>query len=90
VIVTSERAGVTKPDPRILEIALDRLRVRPKEAVYVGDDPQVDGLAANRAKVPFVWFNPHAAPLRPGPRVVIDHQIAHLREIPPLVDWRHA
>lgn len=62
VIVTSERAGFTKPDPRILEIALKRLRVRPEEAVYVGDDPNVDGLAANRASVPFVWFNPQARP----------------------------
>jgi 2-haloacid dehalogenase len=81
VVVTSERAGFTKPDPRIMHLALERLRVRPEEAVYVGDDPHVDGLAANRAAVRFVWFNPRQAPPRPGARVSIDHEVAHLREI---------
>jgi YjjG family noncanonical pyrimidine nucleotidase len=75
-VVTSERAGITKPDPRILEIALKRLRVRPDEAVYVGDDAQVDGLAANRASVPFVWFNPSG---NPGPSgIAVRHEVARL------------
>jgi putative hydrolase of the HAD superfamily len=81
VVVTSERAGFTKPDPRIMEIALKRLRLRPDEAVYVGDDPQVDGLAANRASMPFVWFNPRRTKPKPGVSVVIDHQITYLKEL---------
>ena len=79
VVVTSERAGFTKPDPRILELALKRLRVRPDEAVYVGDDPSVDGLAANRASVPFVWFNPQGKP--PAPNVTVHHQVTHLAQL---------
>ena len=79
VVVTSERAGFTKPDPRIMEIALKRLRVRPDEAIYVGDDPHVDGLAANRADVPFVWFNPKCAP--PAANVVVNYQITHLADL---------
>ena len=81
VVVTSERAGFTKPDPRIMELALKRLRVRPDEAVYVGDDPHVDGLAANRASIPFVWFNPQRSAPKPGVSVVIDHQITHLKDL---------
>lgn len=81
VVVTSERAGFTKPDPRIIELALKRLRLKPQEAVYVGDDPQVDGLAANRASVRFVWFNPRSQAQKAGPSVVIDHEIVHLRQI---------
>ena len=88
VVVTSERAGFTKPDPRIIELALKRLRVSPKEAVYVGDDPHVDGLAANRAAVPFVWFNPRGEGARPGDGVRIDHEISHLREIQGLIRSR--
>ena len=57
-VVTSERAGITKPDPRIIEMALRRLRVSPEEALYVGDDPSIDGRAAHDAGVRFVWFNP--------------------------------
>lgn len=88
VVVTSERAGFTKPDPRIMEIALKRMRVRPDEAVYVGDDPQVDGLAANRAAVPFVWFNPKRSAPKPGVRVMIDYQITHLKELRSVVHFR--
>ncbi|MBX7185772.1 MAG: YjjG family noncanonical pyrimidine nucleotidase [Vicinamibacteria bacterium] len=79
VVVTSERAGFTKPDPRIIEIALKRLRVRPDESVYVGDDPNVDGLAANRASVPFVWFNPRGS--HAGPNITVHHQLTSLRQL---------
>ncbi len=79
VVVTSERAGFTKPDPRIMEIALKRMRVRPDEAVYVGDDPHVDGLAANRASVPFVWFNPQRTP--PAANITVHYQIPHLNQL---------
>ena len=79
VVVTSERAGFTKPDPRIMEIALKRLRLGPEEAVYVGDDPQVDGVAANRASMPFVWFNPLRNP--PAENVVFHSQITHVDQL---------
>jgi len=79
VVVTSERAGFTKPDPRIMELALKRLRVRPEEALYVGDDPHVDGLVANRAGVPFVWFNPQRT--KPAANVAVHYQITALAEL---------
>lgn len=79
VVVTSERAGFTKPDPRIMEIALRRLRVRPDEAIYVGDDLQVDGLAANRASVRFVWFNPKNQ--TPAADIAVHYQVTHLSQL---------
>jgi putative hydrolase of the HAD superfamily len=62
VVVTSEGCGFTKPDPRILKVALQSLGLRPGEAVYVGDDLEVDGGAARRASVPFVWLSGTGAP----------------------------
>lgn len=85
VVVTSERAGVTKPDPRIIEIALTRLGVTAEDAVYVGDDAPVDGLAANRAAVRFVWFNPRSQPMQSGAHVNVDHEITRLREVRALI-----
>jgi HAD superfamily hydrolase (TIGR01509 family) len=38
-VVTSAEAGAPKPDPRIFELALERLRVRPERALHVGDSP---------------------------------------------------
>jgi YjjG family noncanonical pyrimidine nucleotidase len=86
VVVTSEKAGIAKPDPRILELALRRLRVEPSQALYVGDDPHVDGLVANRAEVRFVWFNPRRETVKPGEDVRIDHQIERLQDLGALIE----
>jgi HAD superfamily hydrolase (TIGR01549 family) len=56
-IVTSQGCGYAKPDPRILHVALDALAVAPQQAVYVGDDPAVDGAAASAAGVRFIWMD---------------------------------
>lgn len=40
-----------KPDPRGLFVALERLGVVPEAALYVGDRPEVDGVAAARAGI---------------------------------------
>jgi putative hydrolase of the HAD superfamily len=79
-VVTSEGCGYAKPDPRILHVALDALGVVPRDAMYVGDDPEVDGRAAAAAGVAFCWIDrggvraPGATPRRgPGPRRRIEH-----------------
>jgi len=82
-VVTSEACGVAKPDPRILELALDRLGLAAREAVYVGDDPAVDHAAARGAGMPFVWVDrgrPLARGLRPPRR-----RVTHLGEVPELL-----
>jgi phosphoglycolate phosphatase-like HAD superfamily hydrolase len=40
VVVCSEDAGRRKPDPAPLHLALERLRVSPVHAAYVGDSPE--------------------------------------------------
>jgi putative hydrolase of the HAD superfamily len=57
VIVTSEKSGFTKPDPRIVHAALSALRVSGEQALYVGDDLHTDLGAASAAGVPFVWLD---------------------------------
>jgi putative hydrolase of the HAD superfamily len=48
---------VSKPDPRIFEIALARAGVGPAEAVMVGDSWENDIQGARAAGVRAVWFN---------------------------------
>jgi len=67
-IVTSERAGFAKPDPRIVQAALSALRVQGREALYVGDDLRTDLGAASAAGVPFVWLDRGVAVARGRPR----------------------
>ena len=59
-IVTSAAAGMAKPDPRIFELALERLRVRPARALHVGDDPR-DEEGARRTGMRFAYAPIEAA-----------------------------
>lgn len=47
-VVTGE-VGADKPDPRAFEAVCERLGVAPEEAVYVGDDPDLDVAGATAA-----------------------------------------
>lgn len=46
-VVNSARVGIAKPDPRILELAAARVRVRPERCLFVDDSPEnVEAAAA--------------------------------------------
>jgi len=49
IVVDSHYEGVEKPDTRIFEIALQRLNLDPKEAIYIGDIFYIDVWGANQA-----------------------------------------
>jgi HAD superfamily hydrolase (TIGR01549 family) len=78
-LVVSEEAGVSKPDPRIFEIALDRLGRRADEAVMVGDSWTADVVGARAAGIIPIWFNPDRAP-SPEP----DAGVAELHALEPV------
>jgi len=56
-VLTSDQLGVAKPDPRIFALACSGLGVRRQSAVYVGDQLEVDALAATAAGVRGIWLN---------------------------------
>ncbi len=51
-VVTSAEVGARKPDPALLEAALERAGCLPAEALYVGDTPEEDLEAARAAGIP--------------------------------------
>ncbi len=55
--VAAHQFGLAKPDPAIFLAACEKLKVRPEEAVYVGDDPLLDVQGAQRAGLAAVWMN---------------------------------
>src|ERR1019366_10183293 len=59
VVLTSDLLGVAKPDPRAYELACVDLGVPPHAAVYIGDQLEVDSLAATAAGVGGVLVNRH-------------------------------
>jgi putative hydrolase of the HAD superfamily len=49
VVVTSQEAGFNKPQPEIFLAALKKASVKPPEAIYVGDQHQIDVVGASAA-----------------------------------------
>ncbi len=56
-LVVSQDVGVSKPDPRIFAIALDRVGASPSEAVMIGDSWESDVRGAQAAGIRAIWFN---------------------------------
>jgi HAD superfamily hydrolase (TIGR01549 family) len=50
-IVGSLYVGYEKPDPRIFQVALDRLGLRPEQVIHIGDMYQSDVVGARRAGI---------------------------------------
>ncbi len=59
IVVTSQDSGFNKPHPEIFQEALRRAGVQPSEAVYVGDQYQVDVIGADRAGMKGVLIDRH-------------------------------
>lgn len=57
-LVISGEEGVFKPDPRLIEIALERMGATKERALMVGDSLGSDILGAQRAGVDACWYNP--------------------------------
>jgi putative hydrolase of the HAD superfamily len=75
ITLISAEVGLRKPHPGIFQIALDHFKVRPEEAVMVGDTLGADILGANNLGIASVWINRRA--------VVRSDNLAHEDTIQP-------
>jgi len=60
-ITTSEDAGFYKPHPKPFQLALEKAGVKPKEALYVGDNPAKDCVGAKNVGMTSVLLDPDAS-----------------------------
>lgn len=58
-VVDSTVVGATKPDPRIFQIALDRLGVSATDTIMVGDSPSADIVGAQAVGIRAALLDPH-------------------------------
>ena len=85
-LVASEDVGVSKPDPEIFRIALERAGVAADRAVMVGDSWANDIAGASRAGIRAVWFNPEHTPRPAEPANVVEiHALEPAARIVPLL-----
>jgi putative hydrolase of the HAD superfamily len=57
IVVASGTERVAKPDPEIFRRGVERLKVQPHETLYVGDKPNTDVRAAERAGLHGLWLH---------------------------------
>lgn len=84
VAIDSALVGVSKPDPMIFKIALDRLGVGPEVACYVGDSFDRDMVPAREAGLGTIWLVGKEPKPCPNPSVV-DHSIERLPDLETLL-----
>jgi putative hydrolase of the HAD superfamily len=77
-LLTSERAGVTKPDPKIFQWALRQTKRSPRSVLMIGDNLQNDVEAALRVGIRAAHYSPSAR----EPTVVTQAGTA-----PVITDW---
>ena len=70
VVLTSDQLGVAKPDPRAFELACVHFGVPSRAAVYIGDQFEVDALAATAAGLRGIWLNRTGDTVPPGVEAV--------------------
>lgn len=59
VVISSGEVGLTKPQPEIFRVAVERTGVAPEEALYVGDQYENDVLGARRAGLTPILVDRH-------------------------------
>ncbi|MBI4639124.1 MAG: HAD family hydrolase [Candidatus Tectomicrobia bacterium] len=85
LILDSSVVGVSKPDPKIFKIALERLALPPEEAVYVGDSFERDMVAAKGVGLYTIWLTGPDERVCPDEKMV-DRKIKTLLELPRVLE----
>ncbi|UCC92631.1 MAG: HAD family hydrolase [Thermoplasmata archaeon] len=80
VILVSGQLGISKPDPRIFDVALEGLRVAPEETVMVGNSLEHDHQGAMNAGIRFIWAN-HTGRALPDGWPEPDHTVGSFAEL---------
>ena len=92
-IIVSAAVGLRKPNPRILELALQPWGLPPAECLMVGDTLGADILGAQLAGLRNVWLTAcadHPANRAHAGTITPEAQIASLQELPALLEKLNA
>lgn len=84
LILISDELGQRKPHPAIFETACQALRIRPHEAIFIGDSPSIDIVGAKGVGMAVIWINHTGEGLSdsiPSP----DYTVTRLEEIKPIL-----
>jgi len=81
VVVDSAVCGLSKPDPAIFALALARLGLAPRQALFVGDSLQQDVVPARAAGLRTAWLIGTAEPPAASPADVCLRSLGDLEQV---------
>jgi putative hydrolase of the HAD superfamily len=85
-IVISGDYGFRKPDPRLFQAALTQLKVRPEQAIFVGNDRFRDVFGARQVGMKTILFCPQGNPGGP-PENEPDYLLYNYGDLPRAVEF---
>ncbi len=71
IMLTSEEAGIAKPEKEIFNLALGKLNAKPDETIMIGDSWVHDIEGAHNAGIKCIWLN-HTKINCPDPSIAIE------------------
>jgi len=80
LIICSRDLGLRKPNPKIFKYVLEKLEVKPSEAVHVGDSVDEDMIGARDSDVMGIWIKTSDQPLWNG------YAISSICELPDFLE----
>ena len=80
VLVVSSEVGVSRPHPRIFQIVLEKMNVKPEEAIMIGNTISTDIFGGNRVGMKTVLIQPNEEYER-SEYEIPDHTIHSLKEL---------
>lgn len=86
VVVVSRDLGVRKPDSEIFRYTLEKINVKPEEAIHVGDSIKHDVVGAKNAGIKAVWIKTEGQEVIEAP----DHVIQKITELPKIIALHYA
>jgi len=85
-IIISGDYGYRKPDPRLFQHALNRLGVRPDEAIFIGNDCYRDVFGAHQVGMKTVLFNSSPGEVKTH-EVAADYIIYQFADLPQAIEF---
>ena len=80
LIICSRDMGLRKPNPKIFKYVLEKLEVKPSEAVHVGNSVEEDMIGARDSDVVGIWIKTSNQPLWSG------YAISSICELPEFLE----
>ena len=78
-VIFSQDYGISKPDPRIFEIAMEKAGCYNEQIIHIGDNLVTDVMGAQRVGITSVWLNrenyPNQTPIVP------DYEVDNLTQL---------